>query len=215
MAMVYAGSSLEMKNSRAPGWGAPTAAPGSSAATAAGGSGRMLIFLRPPLRTLTAMKRSNTSKSWMNVSSRWAIRSCQSAGFGAPPMGACMRRKFKARQLVRTMKRSAEVLDLVFVIAFVGQKHVKTQGRIIGLGIAPLRGHRALHVDEDEALGLGLGDAQVEALVGLREQLFVEQRILPEPMLLDVQPEQGLGILLDIEHGGIVVGPCDDRIQPR
>ncbi len=107
----------------------------------------------------------------------------------------------------------AQVLDLVFVIGFVRQKDLERQRGIAGLRVPPLRGHGAFHVDENEALRLRLDDAGVEAPIGLGEHPRIRVGLVPPTMLLDVQPKQGLGILLDIEHGGVVVGPRDVRLD--
>ena len=63
----------------------------------------------------------------------------------------------------------AEMLDLVFVIAFVRQEDLEFERRIVGVRVAPFRGHRAFHVDENEALGFRFGNAGVEAQVRLLE----------------------------------------------
>ncbi len=103
----------------------------------------------------------------------------------------------------------AEMLRLVFVIAFVGQEGSEIESGIIGMRVPPFRGHRAFHVDEDEALGFRLGDAGVETLVRLLEDQRVLVRVLPQHVLLDVEAKQGLGILGDVEEGPVVVGPCE------
>ena len=125
MAMVYAGSSLEMKNSAAP----------------AGINGWMPILRRPPVRTDSAMKRSNTSKSSMNVSSRCGTNVLpSSSGLAASPIGACIRRKLQRLPIGADDEAIVQVLDLIFVIALVRQEHLERQRRVVGIGIPPLRG---------------------------------------------------------------------------
>ena len=95
------------------------------------------------------------------------------------------------------------------MVAFVRQKVQKLELGIIGPRVPPLRGHRALHVDEQEALGFRFGHAGVETLVRLLECHDVIPRVSPEDMLFDVQAEQCLGIFFDVQNGPIVVGPCE------
>ena len=69
-------------------------------------NGLMLILRRPPLRTETARKVSNGSKSWMKVSSRCGTTSRHAPRDSPAAIGADIKRKFGACQLVLTMKRS-------------------------------------------------------------------------------------------------------------
>ena len=107
----------------------------------------------------------------------------------------------------------AQVFDLVFVIGLVRQKNLERQAGIAGLRVEPLRGHGAFHINEYEAFRFGFDHAGVEARVGLGKHQRIGFDVVPPPMLLDVQSEQSLGILLDVQHRGVVVAPRDVRFD--
>ena len=68
----------------------------------------------------------------------------------------------------------AGVLQLVLVVAFARHCDLEGERRIGGVGIAPFGGYRALHRDEQEAVGLRATDPHVEAVV----LLFVDESVL-------------------------------------
>ena len=146
---------------------------------AAGDQGVMLILARPPLRTETARNPLNTSKSSMKVSSRCATTSRQRGAVAFPADRHLHQAKIAGLPIGSDDEGIAEMFQLVFMIAFVRQEDLEFERRIIGMRVPPFRGHRAFHVDENEALGFRFGDAGVEALVRLLECQGVVARVLP------------------------------------
>ena len=101
----------------------------------------------------------------------------------------------------------AGVLQLVLVVAFARHCDLEGERRIGGVGIAPFGGYRALHRDEQEAVGLRATDPHVEAVV----LLFVDESVLrwigAAAVPIDLVAEQRLRVFADVKERGVVVGP--------
>jgi hypothetical protein len=72
---------------------------------------------------------------------------------------------------------AAEMLHLVLMVAFVRQKGPELEHGVVSMCVPPLRGHRALHVDEDESIGLRFGNAGIEASIFLFEGQCIVPRV--------------------------------------
>ncbi len=90
----------------------------------------MQILARPPLRTESARNPVEYVEILDEgvVAMRDHIAPSRAVRFR--PIGARIRRKFRARQLVLTMNASPRCSDLVFMIAFVRQKDLEFKLRI-------------------------------------------------------------------------------------
>ncbi len=98
------------------------------------------------------------------------------------------------------------VVGVVLDIALARRQHGEV-GRVAGRRVTLFRGHGAVHADGDEAIVAGAADAHVEAVV----LLFVDDGVGAgrgaQHVLLHAHGQQRFRIVLDVQHGAVVVGP--------
>ena len=108
---------------------------------------------------------------------------------------------------------AVEVVDVVLVVALARQEHAECQRRVRRVGVAPFGRNRALGLDQDVAVVLGVEHAGVEALVLLLVDQHVLRRIRAEHMALHEIAQQRFRVLLDVHDAGAVRGPGEVRLD--
>ena len=98
------------------------------------------------------------------------------------------------------------VVGVVLDVALARRQHGEG-GRVAGGCISLFRGHRAVHADGDEAIVAGAADAHVEAVVLLLVDDGVGAGRGAQHVLLHAHGQQRFRIVLDVQHGAVVVGP--------
>ncbi len=174
--------------------------------------GRMRILRRPPERSLIARNPLNTSKPWMNASSRCGRISRQRPRSDSSPTATSIRRKLGAFQLVRMIQRAVEVLGVVEMIALARQEHLELRPdsrrrRSAIRSATVLRAWMTTYLSS-----LVLATSGVEARVVLLVDDGIVLRVRPDHVLSDLVAQQRLGMLLDVEHRAVVGRPRDRRL---